>query len=101
MLFKRADKGSVEAEKWLIAEYYRALGHLNDAGLRALTDRLVETCTFFPSIRECLDITRPKQGDFANPFYGSDYARLTDGPCMLGSGRPREMALTYREAGHE
>lgn len=68
-LFKRADRGDVQAEKWLIADYYKSLGFLSPAGLEALTDVLKERCTFFPTIRECLEITRPKVDEFGNPFY--------------------------------
>lgn len=68
-LFKRADRGDVQAEKWLIADYYKSLGHLSPAGLEALTDVLKERCTFFPTIRECLEVLQPKVGDYANPFY--------------------------------
>ena len=68
-LFKRADRGDVQAEKWLIADYFKSLGHLSPEGLEALTDELKVRCTFFPSIKECLDITNPKQFDYGNPFY--------------------------------
>ena len=60
ILFKRKDGGSVEAEKWLIAEYYDSLKHLSPEGFAALTRILKEECTFFPTIRECLERTRPK-----------------------------------------
>lgn len=68
MLFKRKD-GDVEADKWLIAEYYKSLGHLSEQGLDRLTDVLKETCVFFPTIKECLDITRPGKWEFSHPFY--------------------------------
>lgn len=68
-LFKRADRGDVQAEKWLIADYYKSLGFLSPVGLEALTDVLKERYTFFPTIRECLEITRPKADDFGSPFY--------------------------------
>ena len=69
-LFKRADRGDVEAEKWMIAEYYKSLGHLSRDGLEALTEQLKRRCTFFPSIRECLEIVNVPQlsGDWSNPF---------------------------------
>lgn len=68
-LFKRKDSGDVQAEKWLIAEYYDSLGHLSPEGLNRLTKMLKETCIFFPSIKECLDLIRPKDRyDFTNPF---------------------------------
>lgn len=67
MLFKRAD-GDVETDKWLIAEYYRSLGHLSPAGFDALTERLKQTCTFFPTIRECLDAMKCDRYDWSHPF---------------------------------
>lgn len=67
ILFKRKD-GNVDADKWLIAEYYDSLGHLSEAGLDALTKILKETCTFFPTIKECLDATRCDQYDWGHPF---------------------------------
>jgi hypothetical protein len=69
MLFKRADKGDVQAEKWLIADYFKSLGHLSPDGLELLTDELKKVCTFFPSVKECLEITNPKQYDYGSPFY--------------------------------
>lgn len=60
ILFKRKDGANVEAEKWLIAEYYDSLKHLSPEGFKALTDILKQECTFFPTIRECLDRTKPK-----------------------------------------
>ena len=68
-LFKRADRGDVQAEKWLIADYFKSLGHLSPEGLEALTDELKARCTFFPSIKECLEITNPKRFDYSSPFY--------------------------------
>lgn len=68
-MFRGKDTGSIESEKWLIAEYYQSLSHLSEAGFEALTERLKETCTFFPSIRECLDLTKPKDRyDWGHPF---------------------------------
>ena len=68
ILFKRKD-GDTEADKWLIAEYYDSLRHLSEAGMDALTRQLKESCTFFPSIKECLDLTRPaSRYDWAHPF---------------------------------
>jgi hypothetical protein len=68
-LFKRADRGDVQSEKWLIADYYKSLGFLSAEGLEVLTDELKKQCTFFPSIKECLEITNPKRFDYASPFY--------------------------------
>lgn len=69
-LFKRVDRGDVEAEKWLIADYFKSLGHLSPEGLEALTDELKARCTFFPTIKECLEIMNPPRFDYASKFYG-------------------------------
>lgn len=69
-LFKRADRGDIQAEKWLIADYYKSLGHLSPEGLEALTDELKAKCIFFPAIKECLEIMNPKRFDYASKFYG-------------------------------
>ena len=69
ILFKRKDSGDVQAAKWLIAEYYDSLKHLSEAGFDALTKRLKETCVFFPTIRECLEATKPAGPyDWGHPF---------------------------------
>ena len=69
VLFKRKDAGDMQAEKWLIAEYYDSLGHLSADGFDVLTRLLKENCTFFPTIRECLDLMRPKDRyDWGHPF---------------------------------
>lgn len=70
-LFKRADRGDIQAEKWLIAEYFASLGHLNEHGLTLLTGELKKRCTFFPTIRECLEIINVPQisANYASPFY--------------------------------
>jgi len=87
MLFKRKDTGDTEAAKWLIAEYYASLGHLSAEGLRTLTDMLKERCTFFPTIKECLDLMRPKDRyDYGHPFLNS--------PPRLFAGRLP--AVTYQ-----
>lgn len=72
-LFKRADRGDVQAEKWLIADYFKSLGHLSPEGLEALTDELKAKCIFFPTIKECLDIMNPKRFDYSSKFYGSKH----------------------------
>ena len=69
-LFKRADRGDVEAEKWLIADYFKSLGHLSPEGLEALTDELKARCTFFPTIKECLEIMNPPRFEYSSKFYG-------------------------------
>lgn len=71
ILFKRKDGRSVEAEKWLIAEYYASLKFLSAEGFDVLTDSLKETCIFFPTIKECLDLTKPADKyDWGHPFRG-------------------------------
>lgn len=74
ILFKRKD-GDEPAAKWLVAEYYDSLGHLSADGFCALTKILKEECTFFPSIKECLDRTRPtSKWDFStNCLRGDQY----------------------------
>jgi hypothetical protein len=69
VLFKRKDSGDVQTEMWLIAEYYDSLKHLSEDGFNMLTAMLKERCTFFPTIRECLDLTRPSDRyDYSHPF---------------------------------
>lgn len=79
-LFKRADSGSIEADKWLIAEYFKSLGHLSHDGLEALTEQLKAKCTFFPTIRECLEIINVPQlsGQWGNPFINRPAALYHD-----------------------
>jgi len=86
-LFKRADRGDIQAEKWLIADYYKSLCHLSPGGLEALTDELKERCTFFPTIRECLEVTRPKQFDYANRFYRLRHIEEIGSPLLLQGGQ--------------
>lgn len=83
-LFKRADRGDVQAEKWLIADYFKSLGHLSAEGLEALTEELKARCVFFPTIKECLEITRPGRYDFGNPFYRLRHLNAGD-PKMLAA----------------
>ena len=68
ILFKGKDM-TVDDEKWLIAEYYRALSFLSVDGFAALTEQLAGKQTFFPTIAECLAIANPHQ------------ARLLDRVC--------------------
>lgn len=90
-LFKRKDSGDAQADKWLIAEYYDSLGHLSPDGLQALTRLLKENCTFFPTIRECLDMMRPKDRcDWGHPFLGAGGQT----PPHLLAGSPSRRALT-------
>ena len=88
-MFKRRDDGDVVAAKWLIAEYYKSLGHLSPEGFDALTDCLKEQCTFFPTIRECLDITRPPKYSYTSPFYGA--------PAMFLPAKQLQM-ITHQSA---
>jgi hypothetical protein len=92
-LFKRKDTGDTQADKWLIAEYYDSLGHLSIDGLQALTRLLKENCTFFPTIRECLDLMRPKDKfDFGHPFI----AAYRGQPTNLLAARPNARVLEYQ-----
>lgn len=83
-LFKRADKGDIQAEKWLIADYFKSLGHLSEVGLEALTDELKKRCIFFPTIKECLEITNPSRYDYGNPFYRLRHLQAGD-PKMIAA----------------
>ena len=96
-LFKRADRGDVQAEKWLIADYYKSLCHLSPAGLEALTDELKERCTFFPTIRECLEVTRPKQFDYANRFYRLRHIEEIGSPLLLQGAQSMLADMTDQE----
>lgn len=72
----------MKAEKWLISEYYDSLGHLSPEGLNTLTRMLKEQCTFFPSIKECLDLMRPKDRyDWGHPFL--DVSRGRPSPLVI------------------
>ena len=84
ILFKRADRGDVEADKWLIAEYYKSLGHLTPAGFELLTEQLKERCTFFPTIKECLEVINPPKYSYGNPFNNSAH-RLTGSADEIGT----------------
>lgn len=93
LLFKRKDSGDVQAEKWLIAEYYDSLRHLSPEGFNSLTRLLKENCTFFPTIRECLDLMRPKDRyDYGHPFLFA--SRGEKSPLLLASPNPRVAQLT-------
>ena len=99
-MFKRADSGSIEQDKWLIAEYFKSLGHLSPEGLDALTDQLKRRCTFFPTIRECLDIINvaPLSGEWGNPFINRRPALYHDDrKALAGPGRTAALAH-HREA---
>lgn len=98
VLFKRADRGNVEADMWLIAEYFDSLGHLSPAQFDALTRELKARCTFFPTIRECLEIINPPPHSYSSPFYKplSEYSS----DRMASLPRSTQRALGY-EGGAE
>lgn len=98
-VFKRADRGDEQSEKWLIAEYFRSLSHLSPEGLEALTDQLKRRCTFFPTIRECLGIINvaPLSGDWGNPFINRRPALYHDERKALAAPRSVGMIADYRE----
>lgn len=95
ILFKRKDTGGPEDAKWLIAEYYKSLGHLTPAGLDKLTDLLKETCIFFPTIRECLEaITCKDRYDWGHPFRG-------DPPALVNRAVPTpRLAAAAKQIGY-
>ena len=76
ILFKRKEN-NVDDDKWLTAEYYDALRHLSEAGLDELTKILRESCTFFPTIKECLDATRYGPYDWGHPFRAAGLLRAS------------------------
>lgn len=92
-LFKRKDSGDLQADKWLIAEYYDSLGHLSAEGLNTLTRLLKENCTFFPSIKECLDLMRPKDRyDWGHPFRLNNPRLFVDQPSRRAIGYTAQIA---------
>ena len=94
-VFKRADKGDVMMEKFMIAEYYKSLGFLTPHGLELLTDTLKKRCTFFPTIKECLDIVNVPSAsqDWLNPF-------INPKPLMFHErGKPKALAAPQRHMG--
>lgn len=95
-LFKRADRGDIQAEKWLIADYFKSLGHLSPEGLEALTDELKAKCIFFPTIRECLEIMNPKRFDYASKFYGLKH--LGDQSFLAAPEKPNHRIISQIEA---
>lgn len=96
ILFKRKDGGNVEAEKWLIAEYYDSLRHLSAEGLDMLTKRLKENCIFFPTIKECLEQTRPSGSyDWSHEFRGNPPHLFRRVPQQQRLAAPeRQLAIT-------
>ena len=85
-IFKRKD-GEPNAEKWLIAEYYDSLGDLSEQGLETLTKMLKAKCTFFPSIKECLDAMACDRYDYGHPFRGRPAALFQRSAAMLEAPR--------------
>lgn len=100
VLFKRKDSGNEQADRWMIAEYYDSLGHLSADGLTALTRLLKENCTFFPTIKECLDLMRPKDRyDWGHPFNGRPAHLFLAPPSRIAIAHERQAArLTHSEA---
>lgn len=88
ILFKRKDGGDVEAAKWLIAEYYDSLRHLTADGFDTLTRMLKERCTFFPTIRECIELTRCGPYDFGHPFYRAHHLPGTERRVLIEGSQP-------------
>jgi len=93
MLFRGKDTGDTESEKWLIAEYYESLRHLSEEGFAELTKLLKANCTFFPTIRECLDLMKPRDRyDWGHPFLAVAQGR----PSPLVIGQPSSLAIAAR-----
>lgn len=93
VLFKRKDTGDAQADKWLIAEYYDSLGHLSAEGFQTLTRMLKENCVFFPSIKECLDLMKPRDHyDWRHPFLDVAKGR----PSPLLAGKPSRVAIAHQ-----
>jgi hypothetical protein len=73
-----------------MAEYYQSLSHLSAEGFEALTQLLKENCTFFPTIRECLDLMKPKDRyDWGHPFLAVAQGR----PSPLVIGPPSNLSI--------
>jgi len=99
VLFKRSDKGDVQAAKWLIAEYFDSLGHLSPKGLNELTRQLKERCIFFPTIHECLKVINAHRYDWGNPFAGG-YAG--GNPAMFAAPASRQaLAAPARQLAYD
>ena len=83
----------MQAERWLIAEYYDSLGYLSVEGMDTLTKLLKENCTFFPTIRECLDVMRPKDHyDWGHPFLNAHKGL----PSELVASKPSAKVLAIQ-----
>jgi hypothetical protein len=92
MMFRGKDTGDAQSEKWLMAEYYQSLSHLSEEGFEVLTQLLKENCTFFPTIKECLDVMKPKDRyDWGHPFLAVHRGR----PSSLTISRPSARSLAY------
>lgn len=81
-LFKRKD-GDSESDKWLIAEYYKALGHLTVEQFGLLTEQLIRKCVFLPTISECLGVINPPPYSYGHPF--NQLAEQRRGADAIGS----------------
>ena len=88
ILFKRKDGGDIQAEKWLIAEYYDSLRHLTADGFDALTAHLKENCTFFPTIRECLEFTNCGPYDYSHRFYRARHLASKGQNLLIAGPQP-------------
>lgn len=93
ILFKRKDGGDVAAEKWLIAEYYDSLRHLTPEGFDRLTGMLKERCTFFPTIKECIELTRCGPYDYGHAFYRANHLRGTEARPLIAGPAPKTRHL--------
>jgi hypothetical protein len=95
LLFRCKDTGDTESEKWLIAEYYESLQYLSEEGFVELTKLLKANCTFFPTIRECLDLMKPKDRyDWGHPFLAAHNGTAT--PLLRNSPSPSVLAMQNR-----
>lgn len=92
VLFRRRD-GDMEADRWLIAEYFRALGHLSQHALNTLTDMLIRQCTFFPSIAECLKLMECGRYDYSHPFHHIAHSVSDDDRDQIGTTAWRRAEL--------
>ena len=93
ILFKRKDGGDIAAEKWLIAEYYDSLRHLTAEGFDTLTGILKERCTFFPSIKECIEFTRCGPYDYGHAFYRARHLPGTQTTPLIAGPQPKTRHL--------
>lgn len=95
MLFRRRD-GDIDSDRWLIAEYYRALGHLPEYWLDKLTDALIRQCTFFPSIAECLKLMECGRYDYGHDFHSLAHGRRDQDSEQIGTTAWRQAQLGHQ-----